>query len=98
MGVDAIMDMGRTSINVMGNCLACCVMSRLEGSFRGSEWKAEEEERRRKAYQGQRQAQDDASFEAIHEKDQQQAPDEQVPEILVHENKSSTKSLEIERR
>ncbi|KAI9320411.1 hypothetical protein BX666DRAFT_1191573 [Dichotomocladium elegans] len=48
MGVDAIMDMARTSINVTGNCLACCVMARTEGTFRGLEWKLEEESRRRK--------------------------------------------------
>ncbi|GAN06433.1 sodium:dicarboxylate symporter [Mucor ambiguus] len=47
MGVDAIMDMGRTSINVFGNCLGCCVMSRIEGSFRGMEWREEEIDRRR---------------------------------------------------
>ena len=34
LGVDAIMDMGRTSINVLGNCLATVVMARWDGSFR----------------------------------------------------------------
>jgi len=34
LGVDAIMDMGRTVINVTGNCLACAVVSRWEGQFR----------------------------------------------------------------
>ena len=33
LGVDAIMDMGRTSINLMGNCLATGVMARWEGEF-----------------------------------------------------------------
>jgi proton glutamate symport protein len=33
LGVDAIMDMGRTSINLMGNCLATAVMARWEGEF-----------------------------------------------------------------
>jgi proton glutamate symport protein len=33
LGVDAIMDMARTSINLVGNCLATVVMSRWEGSF-----------------------------------------------------------------
>lgn len=33
LGVDAIMDMGRTSINVLGNCLATAVMARWEGEF-----------------------------------------------------------------
>jgi len=34
MGVDQIMDMGRTTINLMGNCLATVVMARWEGEFR----------------------------------------------------------------
>jgi proton glutamate symport protein len=34
LGVDAIMDMGRTSINVLGNCLATVVVARWDGSFR----------------------------------------------------------------
>lgn len=50
MGVDAILDMGRTSINLLGNCLACCVMARIEGTFRGEEWRDEEEERRYKKW------------------------------------------------
>ena len=33
MGVDALMDMGRTSLNVIGNCLATAVMARWEGEF-----------------------------------------------------------------
>lgn len=33
LGVDAIMDMARTSINLVGNCLATAVMSRWEGEF-----------------------------------------------------------------
>jgi proton glutamate symport protein len=31
LGVDAILDMARTSINVHGNCLACAVVARREG-------------------------------------------------------------------
>lgn len=31
LGVDALMDMARTSINVIGNCLACAVMARWGG-------------------------------------------------------------------
>ncbi len=31
LGVDAIMDMARTSVNLMGNCLATAVMARWEG-------------------------------------------------------------------
>jgi proton glutamate symport protein len=34
LGVDAVMDMARTSLNVVGNCLAAVVMSRWDGSFR----------------------------------------------------------------
>jgi proton glutamate symport protein len=33
LGVDALMDMARTSTNVLGNCLATVVMARLEGDF-----------------------------------------------------------------
>lgn len=38
MGIDALMDMARTSINVLGNCLASVVVARWEG-----EWGNEEE-------------------------------------------------------
>ena len=30
-GVDVLMDMGRTTVNVVGNCLATVVMARWEG-------------------------------------------------------------------
>ena len=33
LGVDALMDMARTSINLFGNCLATVVMARWEGTF-----------------------------------------------------------------
>ncbi|HVT38184.1 MAG TPA: dicarboxylate/amino acid:cation symporter [Gemmatimonadaceae bacterium] len=33
LGVDALMDMARTSINLLGNCLATAVMARWEGEF-----------------------------------------------------------------
>jgi len=33
LGVDALMDMARTSLNVVGNCLATVVLSRCDGSF-----------------------------------------------------------------
>ena len=33
LGVDAIMDMARTSVNLMGNCLASVVVARWEGEF-----------------------------------------------------------------
>ena len=31
LGVDEILDMGRTAINLIGNCLATAVVGRLEG-------------------------------------------------------------------
>jgi proton glutamate symport protein len=34
LGIDALMDMGRTVINVSGNCLASAVVARWEGVFR----------------------------------------------------------------
>lgn len=33
LGIDVIMDMGRTTINLIGNCLASVVMARWEGEF-----------------------------------------------------------------
>ena len=33
LGVDAFMDMARTSLNLLGNCLASVVMARWDGSF-----------------------------------------------------------------
>jgi proton glutamate symport protein len=33
LGVDALMDMARTTVNLIGNCLATVVMSRWEGEF-----------------------------------------------------------------
>jgi proton glutamate symport protein len=33
LGVDALMDMARTTVNVVGNCLASVVIARWEGSF-----------------------------------------------------------------
>ncbi|MDF1501961.1 cation:dicarboxylase symporter family transporter [Roseisolibacter sp. H3M3-2] len=33
LGVDALMDMARTSVNLIGNCLATAVMARWEGVF-----------------------------------------------------------------
>ncbi len=34
LGVDAIMDMARTSVNVVGNCLATVVVAKWEGEFK----------------------------------------------------------------
>jgi proton glutamate symport protein len=31
LGIDALVDMGRTALNVIGNCLACAVVARWEG-------------------------------------------------------------------
>ena len=36
-GIDQLMDMGRTAVNVLGNCLACVVVARWEGEFRPEE-------------------------------------------------------------
>ncbi len=33
LGVDQLMDMGRTAVNVLGNCLATVVMAKWEGEF-----------------------------------------------------------------
>lgn len=44
LGVDELMDMGRTAVNVVGNCLATVVVARWEGAFRNDEWKAEEKD------------------------------------------------------
>ncbi len=44
LGVDELMDMARTCVNVIGNCLATVVVARWEGAFRTKEWIAEEAE------------------------------------------------------
>jgi proton glutamate symport protein len=44
LGVDELMDMARTCVNVIGNCLATVVIARWEKSFRTAEWVAEEAE------------------------------------------------------
>jgi proton glutamate symport protein len=36
------MDMARTAVNVIGNCLATVVVARWEKSFRNEEWMREE--------------------------------------------------------
>jgi proton glutamate symport protein len=33
LGIDALMDMARTCVNVVGNCLASVVIARWEGEF-----------------------------------------------------------------
>src|SRR3954465_8379164 len=44
LGVDELMDMARTMINVIGNCLATVVIAKWEGAFRNEEWMREEAE------------------------------------------------------
>jgi proton glutamate symport protein len=41
LGVDAFMDMARTSVNVLGNCLASAVVARWEGEFDEKQARAE---------------------------------------------------------
>ncbi len=38
LGIDELMDMARTSVNVIGNCLATAVVARWEGQFRKGDW------------------------------------------------------------
>ncbi len=40
LGIDQVMDMGRTSVNVMGNCIATAVVARWEGVFDDGKMKA----------------------------------------------------------
>ena len=35
--IDQLMDMGRTVVTVLGNCVACVVIARWEGEFRAEE-------------------------------------------------------------
>ncbi|HJW92608.1 MAG TPA: cation:dicarboxylase symporter family transporter [Thermoanaerobaculia bacterium] len=44
LGVDELMDMARTCVNVIGNCLATVVIARSENAFRSTEWMQEEPE------------------------------------------------------
>jgi proton glutamate symport protein len=43
IGIDALMDMARTSVNVLGNCLASAVIARWEGELGNGESQAEDE-------------------------------------------------------
>jgi proton glutamate symport protein len=36
LGIDELMDMARTAVNVIGNCLATVVVARWEGDFKPS--------------------------------------------------------------
>jgi len=40
LAIDQILDMGRTSVNVMGNCIATAVVARWEGVFDDAKMKA----------------------------------------------------------
>jgi proton glutamate symport protein len=45
LGIDALLDMARTSVNVLGNCLASVVIARWEGEFddrKAAEFRAED--------------------------------------------------------
>jgi proton glutamate symport protein len=49
LGIDQIMDMGRTAVNVMGNCIATAVVARWEGVFDDGQMRAFAAETRRAA-------------------------------------------------
>jgi proton glutamate symport protein len=40
LGIDQVMDMGRTAVNVMGNCISTAVVARWEGVFDDTKMKA----------------------------------------------------------
>jgi proton glutamate symport protein len=40
LGIDQIMDMGRTAVNVMGNCISTVVVARWEGVFDDEQMRA----------------------------------------------------------
>jgi proton glutamate symport protein len=40
LGIDQILDMGRTGVNVMGNCIATAVVARWEGVFDDQQMRA----------------------------------------------------------
>jgi proton glutamate symport protein len=45
LGIDQVLDMGRTAVNVMGNCIATVVVARWEGVFDDTRMRAFTEER-----------------------------------------------------
>ena len=49
LGIDQIMDMGRTAVNVMGNCIATAVVARWEGVFDDEQMRAFVAGKRREA-------------------------------------------------
>jgi len=46
LGIDQVMDMGRTGVNVMGNCIATAVVARWEGVFDDEKMRAFDASRR----------------------------------------------------
>ncbi|CAO3608939.1 unnamed protein product [Cunninghamella echinulata] len=98
MGVDAIMDMVRTSVNVFGNCLGSCVMARIEGEFRGPLWREEELARRLAASQSRENPADDDNLSV---QDVEHHNDHLKSVVVHHEEKptgysSSVRSAEIQ--
>jgi proton glutamate symport protein len=49
LGIDQVMDMGRTAVNVMGNCIATAVVARWEGVFDDSQMRVFAAESRKAA-------------------------------------------------
>jgi proton glutamate symport protein len=49
LGIDQVMDMGRTAVNVMGNCIATAVVARWEGVFDDSQMRVFAAENRKAA-------------------------------------------------
>jgi len=49
LGIDQVMDMGRTAVNVMGNCIATAVVARWEGVFDDEKMRAFESDDARAA-------------------------------------------------
>jgi len=45
LGIDQIMDMGRTAVNVMGNCIATAVVARWEGVLDDAQMRASQDGR-----------------------------------------------------
>jgi proton glutamate symport protein len=40
LAIDQVMDMGRTAVNVMGNCISAAVVARWEGVFDDAKMKS----------------------------------------------------------
>ncbi|SAL99242.1 hypothetical protein [Absidia glauca] len=90
IGVDAIMDMARTSLNVFGNCLGCCVMARIEGSFRGEEWREEELARRHALILEQRGNEDNGDYQSdVEDHQDHQDHSENLKDVVIHHNEKA---------